>query len=96
MRKLAVILLMTLLLLFAGCSAVPAFAPGEETSPASSAVSGAPEDPESAPAPPVEEDTTVRVTIPEGFTVLQICHWSTTLSHCKPLTTTFYHHVTLF
>lgn len=73
MRKLAVILLMTLLLLFAGCSAVPAFAPGEETSPASSAVSGAPEDPESAPAPPVEEDTTVRVTIPEGFTVLQIC-----------------------
>ena len=73
MRKLAVILLMTLLLLFAGCSAVPAFAPGEETSPASSAVSGAPEDPERAPDPPVEEDTTVRVTIPEGFTVLQIC-----------------------
>lgn len=73
MRKLAVILLMTLLLLLAGCSAVPAFAPGEETSPASSGVSGAPEDPGSAPAPPVEEDTTVRVTIPEGFTVLQIC-----------------------
>lgn len=73
MRKLAVILLMTLLLLLAGCSAVPAFAPGEETSPASSGVSGAPGDLESVPAPPVEEDTTVRVTIPEGFTVLQIC-----------------------
>ena len=73
MRKLAVILLMTLLLLLAGCSAVPAFAPGEETSPASSGVSGASQDPESIPAPPVEEDTTVRVTIPEGFTVLQIC-----------------------
>lgn len=73
MRKLAVILLMTLLLLLAGCSAVPAFAPGEETSPASSGVSGASEDPESVPALPAEEDTTVRVTIPEGFTVLQIC-----------------------
>lgn len=73
MRKLAVILLMALLLLLAGCSAVPAFAPGEETSPASSGVSGAPEDSESVPAPPAEEDTTARVTIPEGFTVLQIC-----------------------
>ncbi len=73
MRKLAVILLMALLLLLAGCSAVPAFAPGEETSPASSGVSGAPGDSESVPAPPAEEDTTARVTIPEGFTVLQIC-----------------------
>ncbi|HIS78485.1 MAG TPA: hypothetical protein IAD03_03840, partial [Candidatus Caccousia stercoris] len=73
MRKFAAALLAAVFLLFAGCTVVPAFAPGEEASPASSGVSGAPEDPESTPAPPAEEDTTVRVTIPEGFTVLQIC-----------------------